>query len=61
MLYDLKPIHRMEYKANIGGPVQRSTAAGRKLTIDPLLTTQLMDESEGTDALPLLASCVDFP
>jgi formylglycine-generating enzyme required for sulfatase activity len=64
-LFDLKPIHRVEYKTIIEGPAQQSTAAGRKLTIDPLLTTQLIDKAEGADALPLLAFilerlCVEY-
>lgn len=54
-LFSLPPIARGEYKTVIEGPAQRQTDAGRKLSIDPALTERLLNETEGADALPLLA------
>lgn len=53
-LYPLNPIPRGEFKAVIEGPAARATAAGRKLTIEPVLTEKLLRDAEGADALPLL-------
>jgi WD40 repeat protein len=53
-LYPLNPIPRGEFKAVIEGPAARATAAGRKLTLEPVLTEQLLRDAEGADALPLL-------
>ena len=54
-LFDIGPLAREDYKAVIEGPAARATAAGRKLSIDRLLTEQLLADSQGADALPLLA------
>lgn len=53
--FSLPPLAAGEYKMVIEGPAARSTAAGRKLTIEPALTEQLLKDAEGADALPLLA------
>ena len=54
-LFDLPPIDPSEFKSVIEGPVQRLVRAGRRFSIDPALTEQLIAESDGADALPLLA------
>lgn len=54
-LFSLPPIARGEYKTVIEGPAQRETESGRKLFVDPKLTERLVDETDGADALPLLA------
>lgn len=54
-LFNLPPLAPAEYKMVIEGPAARSTAAGRKLTIEPALTERLLQDAEGADALPLLA------
>jgi len=54
-LFDLPPISPKHYKTVIEGPAARATAAGRKLTIEPELIDQLLQDTSGTDALPLLA------
>ena len=54
-LFPLNPIPPTEFKAVIEGPASRATTAGRKLTIEPALTEQLLRDAEGRDALPLLA------
>jgi hypothetical protein len=54
-LFSLPPIARAEFKAVVEGPARRHTEAGHKLTVDPALTERLVDETEGADALPLLA------
>lgn len=53
--FSLPPLASAEYKMVIEGPAARSTTAGRKLTIEPALTEQLLRDAEGADALPLLA------
>ncbi len=53
--FNLPPLAPAEYKMVIEGPAARATAAGRKLTIEPALTEQLLRDAEGADALPLLA------
>nr|VFJ71449.1 MAG: hypothetical protein BECKFW1821B_GA0114236_12221 [Candidatus Kentron sp. FW] len=54
-LFSLPPMAREQYKDVIEGPAARQTAAGKKLWVDPELTQQLIEDAEGTDALPLLA------
>jgi len=53
--FSLPPLAPGEYKMVIEGPAARSTAAGRKLMIEPALTERLLQDAEGADALPLLA------
>lgn len=53
--FSLPPLAPAEYKMVIEGPAARATAAGRKLSITPDLTEQLLRDAEGADALPLLA------
>ena len=56
--YGLGPMPRGAYQTLIEGPAARYTAAGRKLVIDPRLTTRLLADLEdggGSDTLPLLA------
>ncbi|MDF0668730.1 MAG: SUMF1/EgtB/PvdO family nonheme iron enzyme [Nitrospira sp.] len=53
--FNLPPLAPAEYKMVIEGPAVRATSAGRKLTIEPALTAQLLQDAEGADALPLLA------
>lgn len=53
--FNLPPLAPAEYKMVIEGPAARATAAGRKLSIEPALTEQLLNDAEGADALPLLA------
>lgn len=54
-LFDLPPVSPKHYKTVIEGPAACATAAGRKLVIEPALTEQLLHDTSGTDALPLLA------
>ena len=53
--FNLSPIARGEFKRIITGPAEQSTANGRPLRIDPVLTERLLQDAEGPDALPLLA------
>ncbi len=53
--FNLPPLAPAEYKMVIVGPAARSTDEGHKLTIEAVLTTQLLQDAEGADALPLLA------
>ena len=53
--FNLSQIPRSEFKHIITGPAARATAAGRILTLDPMLTERLLQDAEGPDALPLLA------
>jgi WD40 repeat protein len=53
--FDLRALSVAEFRAVITGPAERSTEAGRRLEIDPRLTDRLLEQSEGVDALPLLA------
>ncbi|MGV9743924.1 nSTAND1 domain-containing NTPase [Rhodococcus zopfii] len=53
---ELKPLPRTEFKEVIRGPAQRSTEAGRPLTIEPALVDRLLSAcGQGADTLPLLA------
>lgn len=52
---DLDPMRRDQYRSVIESPAARLTASGRRFTIDPTLTEQLLDDTQGADALPLLA------
>jgi hypothetical protein len=53
---DLKPLPPAGYNDVITGPARRTTAAGRRLSIEPALVERLLAETaEGADALPLLA------
>ena len=51
----LPPIPRDEFKTIIEGPAQRHEEAGTRLRVDPTLTAQLLQDTQGADALPLLA------
>ena len=54
----LLPMPRAAYAEVIEGPARRVREAGGRLTIDPLLTSRLLQDIEqgaGADALPLLA------
>ena len=53
--FDLRALSAGEFKAVIEGPARRATAAGRKLHVQPQLTERLLEDSQGADALPLLA------
>lgn len=53
--FNLKPVTRDEFKTIIEGPAKVVTDKGQKLVIDPTLTEQLLLDSAGADALPLLA------
>jgi hypothetical protein len=54
-LFNLPPISPSDFKSVIEGPAARSTAAGTKLVLDPALTERLLQDTQGQDALPLLA------
>ena len=54
-LFDLPPISPSEFKSVIVGPVQRLVQSGRRFSVDPALTEQLIADSQGADSLPLLA------
>ena len=52
----LKPMPPAGYTEVITGPARRASAAGRQLSIDPVLVDRLQAETtEGADAMPLLA------
>ncbi|MFO0734191.1 MAG: hypothetical protein U0361_25145, partial [Nitrospiraceae bacterium] len=53
--FNLKPIAREDFKTIIEGPAKVITERGQKLAIDPKLTEQLLVDTTGADALPLLA------
>ena len=53
--FSLPPISQGDYRAAIEGPADRLKAAGRNLTVDPILVDTLVAEATGADALPLLA------
>ena len=53
--FNLSPVGRTEFRQIIVGPAERSTAAGRRLRVDPVLVDQLLHDADGADALPLLA------
>ncbi|MDH5669046.1 MAG: SUMF1/EgtB/PvdO family nonheme iron enzyme [Nitrospira sp.] len=57
--FSLPPLAPAEYKMVIEGPAARATAAGRRLSIAPDLTEQLLQDAEGADALPLLACILE--
>jgi hypothetical protein len=53
---ELKPMPPAGYTEVITGPARRSTAAGRRLTVEPALVERLLaDTAQSADALPLLA------
>jgi WD40 repeat protein len=53
---DLKPMPRTQFKEVITGPAIRATAGGHRLTVEPALVNQLLEDcTEGADTLPLLA------
>lgn len=54
-IIDLTPMDRAEYKRIIEGPAQRATEAGNALVIEPALTEELLNDTHGADALPMLA------
>src|SRR5262249_41674719 len=59
-LFSLPPIPHTDFRAVIEGPAERSTRAGRKLTVAPALTDRLLSDAEGADALPLLAFTLEW-
>jgi hypothetical protein len=52
--FNLPPLAAADYRSVIGGPVDRVNEAGRPLTFEPGLLTNLLAEAQGADALPLL-------
>lgn len=54
-LFDLPPISPLKYKAVIEEPAARYRFSGHKLELEPALIDQLLHDSAGADALPLLA------
>ena len=54
-LFDLPPITPHYYPLVIEGPAARQSEAGHQFHIEPALTEQLLKDSTGADALPLLA------
>ena len=57
---ELKPMPAAGYKEVITGPARRTTAAGRRLSIEPALVERLLTETaDGADALPLLALSIE--
>ncbi len=53
---DLKPMPTTEFKEVITGPAARATAAGLRLSLEPGLVAELLnDAASGADSLPLLA------
>ena len=54
-IIDLTPMDRAEYKLIIEGPAERATDAGNPLVLEPALTAQLLADTHGADALPMLA------
>jgi len=53
--FNLSSIARGEFTKIIAGPAEQSTISGQRLTVDPLLAERLLQDAEGSDALPLLA------
>lgn len=53
--FNLKPIAREDFRTIIEGPAKVITDRGQKLAIDPKLKEQLLVDTTGADALPLLA------
>jgi hypothetical protein len=53
-LFNLPPVPQSELKSVIEGPARRVQEAGGRLTIDPTLAEQLIADSQGADAMPLL-------
>jgi hypothetical protein len=54
-LFSLPPVASSEFKAVVEGPARRHTDAGHRLTVESTLTERLVRDTEGADALPLLA------
>jgi CHASE2 domain-containing sensor protein len=54
-LFPLPPVPRDAYREIIEAPLTVANQAGMRLSIDPLLVSELIARSEGADALPLLA------
>ena len=56
-MIDLTPMDRSEYRYVIEEPARRTFGGddGRQLKIEPKLTEQLLADTEGADALPMLA------
>lgn len=55
VLFSLPPLAPSEYRAVIEGPARRQQQAGRRLQVEPALADRLIADTEGADALPLLA------
>ena len=51
---DLTPMDRAEYKRIIEGPAQQATEAGKSPVMTPDLVEQLLADTHGADALPML-------
>jgi hypothetical protein len=54
-LFPLPPIKRDAYREIIEAPLTVANQAGMRVSIDPLLVDELVAQSDGADALPLLA------
>jgi WD40 repeat protein len=52
---DLKEMHPGQFTEVITGPAARASKAGRRLTIEPALVKQLLEDVPTADGLPLLA------
>ena len=53
---ELTPMPPAQFELVITGPARRETEdAGRRLTIDPALVAELVNDAKGADTLPLLA------
>ena len=53
---ELTPMPPAQFELVITGPARRKTEdAGRRLTIDPALVAELVNDAKGADTLPLLA------
>ena len=52
---DLAPMDRSKYEKVITGPIQKLNDTGIGFELDPQLTEQLLKDTRGADALPLLA------
>lgn len=57
VLFDnLKPLQPNHFKDVIEGPAERATEAGHRLTVEPALVAQLLEDSTGgADTLPILS------
>lgn len=54
-LFPLPPISRTSYTEIIEAPLAVANSVGMRVSIDPILTQELIAQADGADALPLLA------